>query len=82
MLATAAYNAGPAKVAQWLPSAASTAADVWAETIPYRETRSYVQRVMEYAAVYSYLLELQEAQRSLSTRMKTVMPPTTASAKT
>lgn len=74
MLATAAYNAGPAKVGQWLPTTASTAADIWVETIPYRETRSYVQRVMEYAAVYSYLLDLPEAQRSLSTRMKPVLP--------
>lgn len=81
MLATAAYNAGPNKVLQWLPSAASIAADIWAETIPYRETRSYVQRVMEYAAVYSYLLDLQEAQRSLNKRMKVVLP-NSASAKT
>ncbi len=29
------------------------AADIWAETIPYQETRSYVQRVMEYAAIYT-----------------------------
>lgn len=73
MLATAAYNAGPNKVLQWLPSS-PLAADVWVETIPYRETRGYVQRVMEYAAVYGYLLEVQAAQRPLGTRMKTVLP--------
>ena len=53
VLATAAYNAGPNKIAQWLPDRDSMAADIWAETIPYQETRSYVQRVMEYAAIYT-----------------------------
>ncbi|MFO1433666.1 MAG: transglycosylase SLT domain-containing protein [Candidatus Competibacteraceae bacterium] len=53
LLATAAYNAGPDKVRDWLPEQGTTAADVWAETIPYLETRQYVQRVMEYATVYS-----------------------------
>ena len=74
VLATAAYNAGINKVTQWLPSGDSTPADIWAETIPYRETRAYVQRVMEYAAVYRYLLGLQEAETTLGARMKPVYP--------
>ena len=36
-LATAAYNAGPNKVMQWLPADHPVPADVWAETIPYRK---------------------------------------------
>ncbi|HOW77234.1 MAG TPA: transglycosylase SLT domain-containing protein [Candidatus Competibacteraceae bacterium] len=74
VLATAAYNAGPNKVMQWLPSGDPTPADVWAETIPYRETRAYVQRVMEYAAVYRFLLGLQDSETTLSARMKPVLP--------
>ncbi len=74
VLATAAYNAGPNKVAQWLPSGDPASADVWAETIPYRETRAYVQRVMEYAAVYRFLLGLQDPATTLSARMKPVLP--------
>jgi soluble lytic murein transglycosylase len=74
VLATAAYNAGPNKVAQWLPSGDPAPADVWAETIPYRETRAYVQRVMEYAAVYRFLLGLQDSETTLSARMKPVLP--------
>jgi soluble lytic murein transglycosylase len=74
VLATAAYNAGPNKVAQWLPSGDPTPADLWAETIPYRETRTYVQRVMEYAAVYRFLLGLQDSATTLSVRMKPVLP--------
>ena len=56
VLATAAYNAGPNKIAGWLPSRSAVPADLWAETIPYQETRSYVQRVLEYATVYTLSL--------------------------
>lgn len=75
-LATAAYNAGPNKVMQWLPADHPVPADVWAETIPYRETRAYVQRVMEYAAVYRHLLGLEgDPKTTLGARMKPVLPP-------
>ncbi len=53
LLATAAYNAGPHRVRQWLPTGSSVDADRWAETIPFSETRAYVQRVLEYAIVYA-----------------------------
>jgi soluble lytic murein transglycosylase len=52
LLTTAAYNAGSDKVAEWLPAQGTLPADVWAETIPYMETRKYVQKVMEYATIY------------------------------
>jgi soluble lytic murein transglycosylase len=74
VLATAAYNAGPNKVAQWLPARDSIPADVWAETIPYQETRSYVQRVMEYAAIYARRLGAQDPETTLGARMKPVLP--------
>ena len=76
VLATAAYNAGPNKVAQWLPARAAVPADVWAETIPYRETRAYVQRVMEYAAIYQHRLGSPEPALTLGARMKPVLPGT------
>ena len=75
ILATAAYNAGPNKVAQWLPTGEPVPADIWAETIPYRETRGYVQRVMEYAAVYRHLLGLDgDSATTLGAGMKPVLP--------
>lgn len=74
VLATAAYNAGPNKVAQWLPARAAVPADVWAETIPYRETRAYVQRVMEYAAIYQRRLDSLASESTLGARMKPILP--------
>jgi soluble lytic murein transglycosylase len=50
-LATAAYNAGPTAVRRWLPQQ-PMAADVWIATIPYRETRDYVDRVLTYRLLY------------------------------
>ena len=74
VLATAAYNAGPSKVARWLPVGAAAPADVWVETIPYRETRAYVQRVMEYAAIYQRRLDSPEPGPTLGARMQPVLP--------
>ena len=53
VLATAAYNAGPHRVSRWLPDD-TLAADVWIELIPFRETRTYVQRVFTYAVIYDH----------------------------
>jgi len=51
-LATAAYNAGPNRVAKWLPVAKPIPADIWIETIPFKETRKYVTAVLSYAMIY------------------------------
>lgn len=56
VLATAAYNAGPGKVRSWLPKDHEVPADIWIETIPYDETRDYVERVMAYSVVYGWQL--------------------------
>ena len=50
----AAYNAGPATVARWLP-ARSTDADIWIENIPYGETRSYVQHILEHIVAFAWV---------------------------
>jgi soluble lytic murein transglycosylase len=55
-LAAAAYNAGPARVAKWLPNGGAMAADMWVETIPYKETRKYVASVLFYAIIYQHRL--------------------------
>lgn len=55
VLATAAYNAGPRRVKNWLPDEAQ-ATDVWIETIPFRETREYLKRVIAYTLIYTHRL--------------------------
>ncbi|MCO4798322.1 MAG: transglycosylase SLT domain-containing protein [Colwelliaceae bacterium] len=54
VLATAAYNAGPYRVKKWLKSATELPADIWIETIPYKETREYVKSVLAYQQIYQY----------------------------
>jgi len=56
-LAAAAYNAGPNRVDKWLPSGQWMPADIWIETIPFKETRKYVTSVLSYAMIYSQRLQ-------------------------
>ncbi len=56
-LAAAAYNAGPHRVKRWLPENKAVAADIWIETIPFRETRGYVSAVLTYALIYQQRLQ-------------------------
>ena len=52
-MALAAYNAGPGAVDRWLPEV-ETDADIWIDTIPFKETRRYVRTVLEYRAIYQW----------------------------
>ncbi len=56
ILAAAAYNAGPNRVRQWLRRSADNPlpVDKWIETIPFAETRGYVQNVLAYSVIYAY----------------------------
>lgn len=64
-LAAAAYNAGGHRVDIWLdrfgdprPGQAGSSIDLidWIESIPFSETRNYVQRVLEAVLVYRQIL--------------------------
>ena len=55
-LATAAYNAGATPVARWLAQRPPNDVDLWIETIPYRETREYVARILAFAVIYDWRL--------------------------
>lgn len=68
VLATAAYNAGPHRVRRWLPEE-DTAADLWIETIPFTETRTYLRRVLSYTVIYEQRLGLKPK------RLQERMPP-------
>lgn len=56
ILAAAAYNAGPNRVKRWLEETGETPVplDIWIETIPFGETRGYVQNVLAYSVIYGY----------------------------
>ncbi len=56
VLASAAYNAGPGRVRQWLRGANHLSFDVWVESIPFDETRQYVQNVLSYSVIYGHKL--------------------------
>ncbi|HEV7491085.1 MAG TPA: transglycosylase SLT domain-containing protein, partial [Rhodanobacteraceae bacterium] len=53
-LATAAYNAGEAPVGRWLDARSSLDPDFFIETIPYKETREYVARVLAFSVIYDW----------------------------
>lgn len=52
VMATAAYNAGPSRAKRWMAPKPMEAA-VYIETIPFAETRNYVQKVMANAHIYA-----------------------------
>ncbi len=54
-MAAAAYNAGPARPRRWR-GGVMLAPEVWAENVPFLETRDYVKKVMSNAAIYAALL--------------------------
>lgn len=78
VLATAAYNAGPGRVRQWMP-AHDTDADIWVEMIPFKETQDYVRRVMAYAVFYDH--RLGTPPRPISRRMPLISPPSSVAAR-
>jgi soluble lytic murein transglycosylase len=54
-LAAAAYNAGPGRPRRWRNGPELEPA-MWAETIPFNETRDYVKKVLSNAVYYSAIL--------------------------
>ncbi len=70
--ATAAYNAGPGRPPQWAPDKLINA-DQWVESIPFTETRDYVQAVMAYTTIYDYKLTQGKGSR-LSERLLPIAP--------
>ena len=71
VLASAAYNAGPGRARKWRAERPLEGA-IYAETIPFTETRDYVKKVMSNAVYYSALFEGQP--QSLKNRLGTIAP--------
>ncbi|MDB5810280.1 MAG: transglycosylase [Betaproteobacteria bacterium] len=75
VLASAAYNAGPGRARAWRANEPMDAA-IYAESIPFNETRDYVKKVMSNANYYSQqfgqtLLSLKERIGVISARSRT-----------
>lgn len=75
VLAIAAYNAGPARVKQWIdqfgdPRSPDIDAVDWVEQIPFTETRNYVQRVLENLQVYRLRIGNKSLAFSLSADLR------------
>jgi soluble lytic murein transglycosylase len=56
VLASAAYNAGPGRARRWRDARPLEGA-IYAETIPFNETRDYVKKVTANSVFYAALLE-------------------------
>lgn len=55
-LASAAYNAGPGRLDDWLGARGKLPPDLFIATIPFTQTRHYVIRVLAYTVIYDWLL--------------------------
>lgn len=53
-MVAAAYNAGPARLSQWLQLRGHLPTDIFIETIPFKETREYVARVLAFTQLYDW----------------------------
>lgn len=71
VLASAGYNAGPSRARRWRESRPLEGA-IYAETIPFDETRDYVKKVMANAVIYAALFE--GRPQSLKARLGTIAP--------
>jgi soluble lytic murein transglycosylase len=70
-LAAAAYNAGPSRSRNWRKGPVLEAA-IWAENIPFTETRDYVKKVLSNTTNYAAIITGQP--QSLKARLDTVGP--------
>jgi len=75
VLATAAYNAGGYRVRTWLPKDKILPADIWVESVPFKETKDYLQRVLTYTVIYEQ--RLGKRPTPLLERMLPIVGPVT-----
>ncbi|MBC3933154.1 lytic transglycosylase domain-containing protein [Undibacterium curvum] len=72
-LASAAYNAGPGRPRAWRAKLSHPVEGaIFAETIPFNETRGYVKNVLSNATYYAALFE--KKPQSLKARLGVVVP--------
>jgi soluble lytic murein transglycosylase len=72
VLASAAYNAGPGRAKRWRDPEKSLEGAIYAETIPFGETRRYVKKVMANSVFYSQVMHAEPTP--LKQRLGTISP--------
>ena len=72
VLASAAYNAGPGRARKWRAADRELEGAVYAETIPFTETRDYVKKVMSNSVYYAALFN--EQPQSIKSRLGVIGP--------
>jgi soluble lytic murein transglycosylase len=72
-LASAAYNAGVDPVGRWVNARDSLEPDFFIETIPYKETREYVARVLAFSVIYDW--RMHGTAQSLASKMTRIGQP-------
>ena len=70
-LAAAAYNAGPGRARTWRADQTMEAA-IYAESIPFNETRDYVKKVMANSSYYAN--NFSQQMQSLKARIGVIEP--------
>lgn len=78
-MAAAAYNAGPSRPRRWREGATIEPA-IWAENIPFNETRDYVKKVLSNATVYAAMLAGQRQSPAPAPLAPTAAGPTPSAA--
>ncbi len=73
-LAAAAYNAGPGRARVWRGTSGAPVleAAIWAESIPFNETRDYVKKVLSNTTLYAAMISGQP--QSIKARLASVGP--------
>jgi len=74
-LAIAAYNAGPAPLEKWRAARGQLDPDFFVESIPWKETRDYVSRVLAFSVMYDWRLNGNAAPLSERMRGRLVVDP-------
>ena len=77
LLAAAGYNAGPGRPRNWRNGPVLDGA-IWAENVPFTETRDYVKKVLSNTTNYAALITGQP--QSLKARLGKVGPKDTVTA--
>ena len=77
-LAAAAYNAGPSRARLWRSGPFTVEGAIWAENVPFSETRDYVKKVLANTTLYAAMLSGQP--QSIKARLGRIGPLSEAEA--